>query len=97
MPYLAASSLGADETTGSTVGLEVLNRVDLRTQQILAGQRRAEARWKWQTIAAVAGAVFAAVRLGIIAVPHVRARRQQRLGQLGEATPNPARRRRRRR
>lgn len=96
MPYLASSSLGADETTGSTVGLEVLTRVDLRTEQILAGQRRAEARWKWQTIAAVAGAVFAAVRLGVIALPHVRARRQQRLGQLAPVS-NPARRRRRRR
>jgi hypothetical protein len=78
--------LGAEETTGSPVALEVLDRLEMQSNQILEGQRRAERRWKWQTVAAIAGAVFAAVRLGIIAVPHVKA-----------YTSNPPRRRRRRR
>jgi hypothetical protein len=84
-------SLGAEETTGSPVAIEVLTRLDERTKLIEEGQKRAERRWKWQTVAAVAGAVFAAVRLGIIAVPHIRERRSQ-VGQLAE---NPRRRRRR--
>lgn len=89
MPYIR--SLGQEETTGSPVALEVLTRIDERTKAIEAGQRRAERRWTWQTVAAVAGAVFAAARLGIIAVPYIR---KSRVGRLAE---NPSRRRRRRR
>ena len=87
MPYLR--HLGADETTGSPVALEVLQRIDSRTQALVAGQAAAERRWRWQTIAAVAGALFAAVRLGVIAIPHVRARRARQLGEIGAPTINP--------
>lgn len=89
------TSLGAEETVGTPVSTEVmLTRLDDRTKQILEHQRKAEVRWKWQTIAGVAGAVFAAVRLGIIAVPTIKEHRDR--WRTRPATPNPARRRRRR-
>jgi len=91
MPYI--TQLGADETTGSTVLVERLDRIESEQREILAGQKRAETRWKWQTIAGVAGAVFAAVRLGIIAVPTIREYRRRP----AEPVENPSRRRRRRR
>ena len=93
MAYLPTTALAADETTGSPV----LEEVNARTRVILAKQDSAE-RWrKWQAIIAGAGAVFAAVRLGIIALPHVAARVKRRpMGSLG-LTTNPRRRRRRRR
>lgn len=91
MAYIRA--LGQEETTGSPVALEVLDRLELQAKEILDGQKRAERRWRYQTAAAIAGAIFAAVRLGIIAVPHIR---QRRIGTLG-LVPNPRRRRRRRR
>jgi hypothetical protein len=93
MPYIR--SLGAEETVGSPVALEVLTRLDERTKLIVEEQKRAERRWKWQAVAGVAGAIFAAVRLGIIAVPAVRGRGLGELGKRGN--PSRASRRRRRR
>lgn len=93
MTYLPRTALSADETTGSPL----LAEVNARTKAILAKQESAE-RWRqWQAFIAVAGSVFAAVRLGIIALPQVRAHVARRqLGSLG-LTPNPRRRRQRRR
>ena len=94
MAYL--TQLGAEETTGSLVGLEVLTRVDDRTADLVEGMKRAERRAKWQTIIGIGGAIFAAVRLGIIVIPGWRSRR--RVGALADGPrENPARRRRRRR
>ena len=94
MPYI--TTLGADEVEGAPIALEMLTRVDQRTKALIEGQARQERRWKWQTVVGVAGAIFAAVRLGVIAIPHVRARRAQRMGDLAAAIPteNPRRRRR---
>lgn len=91
MSYFGA--LSDDETTGSTL----LAELNDRTKRILAKQESAE-RWReWQAIVAVAGSVFAAVRLGIIALPQVRElSRRRALGSLGAPpTSNPARRRQR--
>jgi len=93
VPYIRG--LGAEETVGSPVALEILARVEQRQDELLKGQKRAEVRWRWQTIAAVAGAVFAAVRLGIIAVPHVK--RFRAPGGLADPVENPRRRSHRRR
>lgn len=98
MPYFPLHELGAEETTGTPVPADVLATIDQRTVRILEHVKRAEVRWKWQTIAGVVGAVFAAVRLGIIAVPKAREYRNKiRIGSLGEVRSNPARRRRARR
>jgi hypothetical protein len=94
MPYVTA--VGADEAIGSPVALEMLERLDERTKILADGQRKAEERWRWQTIIGIGSAIFAAVRLGIIAVPTIREYRGRRLGSLGESRSNPARRRRRR-
>lgn len=94
MPYLPAA-LSADETPVTALPAEVAERLqilDERTQAIIASQRRAETRWKWQAIAGAAGALLAAVKLGIIVFPKWQQRR--RVGTLGEAVPNPHRRRR---
>ncbi len=94
MPYRLPRSLGADEIDGAVV----LAELDQRTKTILAKQEAAETWRKWQAIVAVFGSVFAAVRLGIIALPHVRERVKRRpLGELGQPVSNPRRRRRRRR
>lgn len=96
MPYLPAG-LSSDDTQVTTLPPEVVERLqilDERTAAIIASQRRAEVRWKWQTIAAGAGALIAAVKLGIVVFPWVQERRQKRIGTLGEAVPNPHRRRR---
>lgn len=90
-------ALSADETTGSPVASDLLVAIDQRTQAMQKAQEDAD-RWrKWSTLIAAASALFAAGKLGILAIPHVKAMRQQRLGSLAGPTSNPARRRRRRR
>ncbi len=96
MPYLPAG-LAADETQITTLPPEVVEQLQIlddRTAAIVASQRRAEVRWKWQAVAGAVGALFAAVKLGIIVFPKWQERRQRRVGTLGEAVPNPHRRRR---
>lgn len=81
MAYLPSSSLGADELIVTPVPPDVLARltsIDARMVQILEHQRKDTVRWKWQMVAAIAGSIFAAAKLGIIAVPHVRAFRRER-------------------
>lgn len=88
------SYLGADETAPET---DVLTRIDERTAQIVQWQKDEDTRRKWTMLFTVGGALFAAVRLGIIAIPHLR-RRSAQMGKLADPIPtsNPARRRRRR-
>lgn len=91
MPYHPPWALSADEAAGSPI----LEEMNARTKMILAKQEQAETWRKWQAIVAVFGSVFAAVRLGIIAMPHVRARVRRPLGALAGPVSNPRRRRRR--
>lgn len=87
--------LSADEVDGSAVVLERLQRIEDQ-QALTLRMAQEEARWrKWSTIFTVAGALFAAARLGIIAVPAVRARRSATPAQAVEPVLNPRRRRRR--
>lgn len=90
MPYLPTTALSADEAAGT----DLLTAIDKRTLAMQKAQQDAD-RWrKWSTIIGAASALFAAGKLGIIAIPHIRRMRSARaMGTLG-ATPNPRRRRR---
>jgi hypothetical protein len=78
---------GADEVTLEVIGA--------RTQQILEWQRAEDRRRMWGLVFTIGGALFAAVKLGVIVVP--RLRRRQRAHALGELAASPAQRRSRRR
>lgn len=52
--------------------------------QLLELQKREESMRKWTLIIGGLGALFAAVRLGVIALPRLQQRRQRQLGQFGE-------------
>lgn len=91
-------SLGAD---AESVALQTqVDKIDANTVEIidrLKAEKRARKIATWVTIA---GAVFAAVRLGIVTIPKFFRRGAREVGQLGEAAlspavKNPARRRRR--
>lgn len=66
---------------------EILARIDLRIADILAKQKAEEESGRWRMYLAIAGALFAAAKLGVIAIPHIQRLRAQH--------KNPARRRRR--
>jgi hypothetical protein len=85
--------LGADATETDAA---ILSRLDERTAQIVQWQKAEDERRKWTLLFTVGGALFAAVRLGIIAIPQLR--RRQAFGKLADPIPvsNPPRRRRRR-
>jgi hypothetical protein len=63
---VAYQGIGADET--DTV---VLRRVDEGVAQLVAAQKAEERRRKLTIILTGAGVLFAAVKLGFVAVPHV--------------------------
>ena len=71
---MAYYALGADEETDS----DVLRRVDSNVTQIMA-DRVAEQHRRNVTLAlTIAGAVFAAAKLGFIAIPHIKRWRADR-------------------
>jgi len=95
--------LSADETVGSPVLQQQIDKIDANTADIierLKAEKRARKIATWVT---VAGALFAAIRLGVVTVPKLFRRGAGKVGELGEAAlspaaaRNPARRRRRRR
>ena len=65
--------LGADEEPAT---LELLAR---RTSEIIRLQHEDAARRRWTLIIAGASALFAAVKLGVIVLPHIRRHRAQEL------------------
>jgi len=78
----------------SPMTLEILG---MRTQQILDWQRKEDRRRMWGLIFTVGGALFAAVKLGFIVLPHIR-KKPHALGTLVPiANPTTLSRRRRRR
>lgn len=80
---------------GEAAGDPVTDPLIVRLDEILERQKAEESRRKWTLLFTVGGALFAFVRLGIIALPHIR---RHAAGSLGAAPSlNPARRRRRRR
>jgi hypothetical protein len=92
-PWSRYLSTGADDTVDTVVPTPetdsvVLQRIDTRTLAI-ADQQKSDADSRRLTvIIGAVGALFAALKLGIIAIPHVRRH---------FAESNPSRRRRRRR
>lgn len=76
--------LGADPETDAAL----LSRIDTRTSEIIERQKAEESRRKWTLAITLGGALFAFVRLGIIAIPHLRRR------VAATPAPNPRRRRR---
>ena len=91
--------LSADETVGSPVLQQQIDKIDQNTADIierLKVEKRARTIGTWVTIA---GALFAAIRLGIVTVPKLLSRRAPRLmGEIeGHPVANPRRRRRARR
>lgn len=68
----------------------VLARIDTRTAEIQQFVKDESRRRTWTVILSVAGAVLAAIKLGIVAVPVIRRRRAHAVGELAD---NPGRRR----
>lgn len=66
--------------------------VIVKLDEIIERQKAEESRRKWTLLFTIGGALFAFVRLGIIAIPHIR----RRAAAAGSLAPNPRRRRRRR-
>lgn len=60
-----------------------------RLDQIIKRLKEEESRRRWTLLFTIGGALFAAVRLGIVTLPHIR-----RLRSHGELASNPRRRRR---
>lgn len=75
--YGGLGSLGADEPAAEPDAL-VLRRVDASVAKLLAAQKAEESRRKLTLIFTAAGVLFAAVKLGFIAVPHVIAWKRER-------------------
>ena len=70
----------------------ILSRIDSRTLEIIERQKAEESRRKWTLAITLGGALFAFVRLGIIAVPALR-RRRAAASQPEAIASNPRRRR----
>lgn len=81
-PYV----LAADD---SVAGSATLDLVAQRTAALIQWTKDEDRRRKIGLLIGIGGALFAAVRLGIIVIPHIRKRRP-----LGELASNPPRRRR---
>jgi len=62
--------LGQDET----IGTPLYKLLDERTADIIRRQKEEESRRKWTLALTIGGLFFAAARLGIIAIPHLRRR-----------------------
>ncbi len=82
--------IGEDEPV---VASDPIARIEAATAEILRSQKEEESRRRWTLLLTIGGALFAAVRLGIIVLPAIRKRRSAAPGALQPAT-NPARRRR---
>ncbi len=83
-----AYHLGDDASAPAPVTLESLQA---QLDTIVQFQQDDARRRKWTLVIGIAGALFAAVKLGIIAAPHIRKRK---LGELAPAiAKNPSRRR----
>lgn len=100
MAYRHSIGLGADEALEAAPSIEILTKLDERTLEIIRRQKEAERRDKIATIITIAGALFAAVRLGVVTIPKFLTKRASRVGELGSTAassivPNPVRRRRR--
>ncbi len=65
--------LGDDETDGM-----ILRRVDSNVQRLVAELEADAKRRKITLIVGIASAVFAAAKLGFIALPHIKAWRESR-------------------
>jgi hypothetical protein len=97
-PAYRIVGMGADETPPATVETDqvVLARVDKTSAALLQWTKDEDRRRKWTLVIAGASALFAAVKLGFIAIPHIR-RHRSSIGRLDIApAANPRRRRRRR-
>lgn len=86
---LGADPLPPEASVELTVDAR-LAQVNDQLVEVLRHQAEEESHRKWTLLFTIGGALFAAVRLGIIALPHVRRRHA-----LGELAGNPGRRRRR--
>lgn len=80
-----AYQLGADATETDAA---ILSRIDTRTSEVIERQKAEESRRKWTLAITLGGALFAFVRLGIIAIPHLR----RRAVAMSLPTANPRRR-----
>ena len=56
--------------------------LEQRTAEIIRRQKQEESRRRWTMLFAVAGGLFAAIRLGIIVFPKVRKRKEAGVGRL---------------
>lgn len=65
--------VGAD-ADAPAVAPATLESIQTQTSEIIERQKTDEASRRWATIFAVAGALFAAIKLGVIAIPHLRRR-----------------------
>jgi len=68
----------------------VIDPVMARLEDIIKRLKEEESRRRWTLLFTIGGALFAAVRLGIVTLPHLRRIR----GHHGELASNPRRRRR---
>lgn len=96
--YLRAIGDDAASADAPALTLDALDqraaRIEALAAELIQRQKAEEERRRIATFATIAGAVFAAIKLGIVAIPTWRRRRAAALGQLSPAS-NPARRRRR--
>jgi hypothetical protein len=63
--------LGEDPAPPATLEL-----IAKHTAEIIRRQEEEESRRKWTLLFTIGGALFAGVRLGVIAIPHLRRRKQ---------------------
>lgn len=81
---LQGTSLGADDPTGNTLATPtlsepdgtVIRRIDQNVVSLVASEAAEDKRRKLTTILTGLGLVFAAAKLGFIAIPHLRKSRE---------------------
>jgi hypothetical protein len=56
--------------------------LEQRTAEIIRRQKEEESRRRWTMLFAVAGGLFAAIKLGIVVFPTIKKRRAEKLGGL---------------
>jgi hypothetical protein len=82
-------SLGADDAAAVPAApapsADPMVLLEERQREILRVLQESEDRRKWSLLIGVAGAIFAAFRLGIVALPEIRRRREA-----GRIPPPPA-------
>ena len=80
MQGVAGTSLGADDPTGHTLAVptlsepagDVMQRIDQNVTSLVAAEAEEAKRRKITLALSIIGAVFAAAKLGIIAIPHIK-------------------------